>query len=128
MASHGAEARGMGKRAEAVGQQAKAIVTVAREAGADLPRNAQGLAASGVARGVDPASLFAARVEEPDPVGEPVAAEPPPIVVAEPEAQTEESAETAQAEPVLIAKDPVVSEDPSVALLIAEMSEAEESS
>lgn len=51
-----------GRRAEAVGQQAKAAVLAAREAGAELPKNAQGLAASGIARGADPASLFAALV------------------------------------------------------------------
>lgn len=66
MGPQGAEARGAGKRAEAVGQQAKALVAAAREAGAALPKNAQGIAAAAVARGVDPASLFAARVTEPD--------------------------------------------------------------
>ncbi len=57
----GAEA---GRRGEAVGQQAKAAVAAAREAGAELPKNAQGLAASGIARGADPASIFAALVTE----------------------------------------------------------------
>ena len=57
----GAEA---GRRGEAVGQQAKAAVSAAREAGAELPKNAQGLAASGIARGADPASIFAALVTE----------------------------------------------------------------
>jgi len=53
-----------GRRGEAVGQQAKAAVSAAREAGAELPKNAQGLAASGIARGADPASIFAALVSE----------------------------------------------------------------
>ncbi|NNL18599.1 MAG: hypothetical protein HKP37_07655 [Boseongicola sp.] len=53
-----------GRRGEAVGQQAKAAVAAARSAGAELPKNAQGLAASGIARGADPASIFAALVTE----------------------------------------------------------------
>lgn len=56
-----------GRRAEAVGQQAKAAIAAAREAGAELPKNAQGIAASGIARGADPSSIFAALV---GPVGE----------------------------------------------------------
>ena len=56
-----------GRRAEAIGQQAKAAVAAAREAGAELPKNAQGIAASGIARGADPSSIFAALV---GPVGE----------------------------------------------------------
>ena len=51
-----------GKRADAVGQQAKAAVAAARETGLELPKNAQGVAASGIARGADPASIFAALV------------------------------------------------------------------
>jgi len=51
-----------GRRGDAVGQQAKAAVTAAREGGAELPKNAQGIAASGIARGADPASIFAALV------------------------------------------------------------------
>ena len=57
----GAETPRAAKRADAVGQQAKAVLAAARESGADLPRNAQGLAASAVARGLDAGSLFAAR-------------------------------------------------------------------
>lgn len=53
-----------GRRGEAVGQQAKAAVSVARDVGAALPKNAQGLAASGIARGAEPASIFAALVTE----------------------------------------------------------------
>ncbi len=55
-----AEGMGSGNKMNAVGQQAKAAVSVAREFDFDLPRNAQGIAASGIARGADPASLFAA--------------------------------------------------------------------
>ncbi|MEQ9041226.1 MAG: hypothetical protein RIE24_23090 [Silicimonas sp.] len=71
----GIEQGGPGKRAEAVGQQAKAAVAAARDAGSETPRNAQGIAASAVARGIDPASLFAARVAEVGPIaGGPYAA------------------------------------------------------
>ncbi len=52
----------------AIGHQAKAAVVVAREAGVDLPNNAQGIAASGLARGVDAAALFASLVTPDDPV------------------------------------------------------------
>ncbi|MXQ07780.1 hypothetical protein GQ651_07965 [Alphaproteobacteria bacterium GH1-50] len=55
----------MGKSAEAVGQRAKAAVETARAAGTDLPKNAQGVAASGLARGATAESLFAALVSEP---------------------------------------------------------------
>ena len=55
---------GPGKKAAAIGQQAKQAVTVARGF-ADLPKNTQGLAASGLARGADPASLFAGLVAPP---------------------------------------------------------------
>ena len=53
-----------GKGPRSIGSLAKAAVASAREAGADLPKNAQGLAASALARGIDPASLFAARVSD----------------------------------------------------------------
>jgi hypothetical protein len=56
-----------GGRAGAVGQMAKAAVAEARAAGVDLPGNAQGLAASQIARGADPATVFAALVT---PVGD----------------------------------------------------------
>lgn len=85
---HGPGAQGHGKRAEAVGHQAKAAVTAAFEAGAEVPGNAQGLAASAIARGIDPASLFAARVEgQTPPAPEGGGAEPVSVtedVVAEP--------------------------------------------
>lgn len=59
-----------GNSAMAVGQIAKQLVKDAIAAGAELPKNAQGMAASAVARGADPASVFAAQVAEdvpPDP-------------------------------------------------------------
>ena len=69
------QADGPGKKMQAVGQKAKMAVAMAREAGIDLPKNAQGIAASGLARGADPESLFASLVEpdpvDPDPVGDP---------------------------------------------------------
>lgn len=55
-----------GRSGAAVGQQAKAAVAAAIEAGIDVPRNAQGLAASSIARGADPAALFAAQVQSGD--------------------------------------------------------------
>lgn len=58
---------GPGKKMDAVGQQAKAAVNAAREAGIDLPKNAQGMAASGLARGADPETLFASLVTPEDP-------------------------------------------------------------
>jgi hypothetical protein len=41
---------------------AKAAVAEARVAGVEMPKNAQGLAASAIAKGADPASVFAAQV------------------------------------------------------------------
>jgi hypothetical protein len=52
-------------RAGAVGQQAKVAVAAAREAGVELPKNAQGHAASAIARGAAPESVFAALVSPP---------------------------------------------------------------
>ncbi|QGX96856.1 hypothetical protein EI983_00590 [Roseovarius faecimaris] len=54
-----------GKAAQSVGHMAKAAVTAAKEAGAVLPKNAQGLAASAVAHGVDPATLFESMIPPP---------------------------------------------------------------
>lgn len=111
-----AEARGAGKSAEAVGQKAKAIVAVAREANFEVPRNAQGLAASAVARGIDPASLFAGQVSDgvdvpdiaaPDaPDGDSVAQDAAAIM-------SDEAAVTGFAAKAEL----VISEDPSAALL-----------
>ena len=60
----GAPAQNQGTQAvntgRAVGLAAKALVSQARDAGAELPNNIQGKAASSLARGIDPASLFAA--------------------------------------------------------------------
>ena len=64
-----------GKSAASVGHLAKAAVAAAQEAGVDLPKNAQGLAASQIAKGADPASLFAAVVSDEDPTVNPVAPE-----------------------------------------------------
>ena len=51
-----------GKSASAVGQMAKQAVAAAREAGLDVPKNAQGLAASQIAQGASPESIFSAQV------------------------------------------------------------------
>ncbi|MEX0280700.1 MAG: hypothetical protein AB3N13_05860 [Arenibacterium sp.] len=40
-------------------------------AGVDMPKNAQGIAASAIARGADPASVFAARIADPAQPSEP---------------------------------------------------------
>jgi len=61
---------GPGRSARTVGQRARAAVAAAREAGAEVPGNAQGLAARAIARGADPASLFAARVATGDGAGD----------------------------------------------------------
>ena len=132
LAAQSAEARVAGKNAQAVGQQAKAIVAIARELGADMPKNAQGLAASTVARGIDPASLFAARVAEPESAGDTVAPGVAPVAVepvAEVAADGVESGDGAtsavgEADAVSgvvdAAKQLIVSEDPGLALLIDE--------
>lgn len=51
-----------GQHGRAVGHIARQAVTAATVAGADLPRNAQGFAASLIAKGADPESLFSAAV------------------------------------------------------------------
>ncbi len=59
-----------GKSAMAPGQLAKVAVAEARAAGIEVPKNAQGFAASQIAKGADPASIFAAAVtpiDETDP-------------------------------------------------------------
>lgn len=53
---------GPGKSGMAVGQIAKQAVAEARASGIDLPSNAQGMAASQIAKGADPASIFAALI------------------------------------------------------------------
>lgn len=132
LAAQAVEARGAGKNAQAVGQQAKAIVAVAREAAVDMPKNSQGLAASAVARGIDPASLFAARVAEPEGAGDTVAPGDTPVAVepvAEVAADGVESGDVvtgavgeadAVSGVVDAAKQLIVSEDPGLALLIDE--------
>lgn len=51
-----------GKAAQAVGQIAKVAVAEAKSLGVDLPKNAQGVAASAIARGAQAGSVFAAIV------------------------------------------------------------------
>lgn len=51
---------------------AKAAVAEAKAAGVETPKNAQGLAASAIAKGADPSSVFAALIT-PDPVTDDVA-------------------------------------------------------
>lgn len=61
-------ATGPGKKMMSIGHLAKAAVTAARDAGAELPKNAQGVAASGLARSADPETLFASLIAPEDPV------------------------------------------------------------
>ena len=61
-----------GKSAQAVGQMAKIAVTEAKAAGVDLPKNAQGMAASAISKGADPSTVFAA-LATPDPIADDVA-------------------------------------------------------
>lgn len=58
------EAVGPSNRVNAVGQLARTAVQDARESGIDLPKNAQGHAASRIARGADPESVFSALVAD----------------------------------------------------------------
>lgn len=57
---HAAAPQSPTSRPEAPGQAAKAAIREAGEAGADLPANIQGKVASAIARGIDPATVFAA--------------------------------------------------------------------
>lgn len=61
-----AETAGPSNRVNAVGQLAKTAVQDARESGVELPKNAQGYAASQIARGADPESVFSALVSADD--------------------------------------------------------------
>jgi hypothetical protein len=64
-----------GKSAQSVGHLAKAAVAEAKANGVDVPKNAQGVAASAIARGAEPALVFAAQIETP-PVDEVPASDP----------------------------------------------------
>ena len=59
-----------GKSGQSVGHIAKQAVASARAAGIELPANAQGLAASQIAKGADPASIFAAQTTPTDDVAQ----------------------------------------------------------
>ena len=87
-----------GKSAQSVGHQAKQAVATAREAGIELPKNAQGFAASQIASGADPATLFAAQVEDPPVDSADVSTEAADEPVEVP-ADTEQPAETAAPPP-----------------------------
>lgn len=91
-----------GKSAESVGHAAKAAVAAAREAGLDVPRNAQGLAASQIARGADPASIFAARTAETPSGEEPLPVAPDPDTTG----PGDENVLTAPQEPLPVATGP----------------------
>ena len=57
-----------GKSAESVGHRAKAAVQTTFADTSTAPANAQGLAASAIARGIDPAQLFASMIADQTPV------------------------------------------------------------
>ncbi len=108
-------------RAGAVGQQAKVAVAAARETGAELPKNAQGHAASAIAHGAAPESVFAARVSPPaddggSPIGGAVGVAPadtgdvPDVAVGD----TDPTVETVPAEDEAAVPPEVVSEDADV--------------
>ena len=67
------EAVRRGRSEDAVGQQARAVVSEARETGVELPRNAQGISASQIARtgSVDLSALIDIQAE-----AEPIQADP----------------------------------------------------
>lgn len=87
VAGDGVEASPAAKngKGRAVGLAAQSAVRQAREDGITLPANIQGKVASAIARGIDPASIFAALAaptEEPVPVeGEPAIPEGEPPVI-----------------------------------------------
>jgi hypothetical protein len=53
-----------GKSLQAVGHLAKAAIAEAKSAGIEVPKNAQGMAASSIARGAEPSSVFAALIAQ----------------------------------------------------------------
>lgn len=67
-----------GKSAQSVGHQAKAAVAEAAANGIELPKNAQGVAASQIARGVEAAMVFQAPSEATAPGDAPPPDGPPP--------------------------------------------------
>ncbi|NNE79366.1 MAG: hypothetical protein HKN18_03750 [Silicimonas sp.] len=96
---------GPGNKMNSPGHLAKASVASALEAGADLPKNAQGLAASAIAKGADPAAIFSALIA-PDtpadvgaddfaPVAAPMVEKSIPVQDAPPEAIPEGSSDVA---------------------------------
>lgn len=54
-----------GRSSQAVGHMAKAAVAAAQAAGIELPRNAQGRAASAIAHGADAETLFGLQTDPP---------------------------------------------------------------
>ncbi|MBS0124417.1 hypothetical protein [Thetidibacter halocola] len=110
----------------AVGHMAKAAVAEARAAGAELPANAQGLAASGIARGMDVMAMLAAY--GPPPVASP---EPTPDLGVDPaealpatNAPGEEAAvETAEPEAGMASGEAVTGYAASVGILSVTASE-----
>lgn len=90
-----------GKSGQSVGHMAKQAVAAARGAGVELPSNAQGLAASQIAKGADPASVFAAQITPPEddvPLADPIdgVATPPETVP-----ETDEAADAMQDNPTV---------------------------
>ena len=79
------EAQGPGKSGSSTGHLAKQAVSAARAAGIEIPKNAQGIAASQISKGADPASVFAVQVvvDVPDPIVEEPEVPAEPVVTAD---------------------------------------------
>ncbi len=107
-----------GNKQNSVGHRAKAAVVAAREAGLDLPKNAQGFAASAIAKGADSASVFQSLIVSDDP---PVSDEVPTEVIddlvppddpAPVPGNVGEEVRVAEAKPALTVDPPIVSDEP----------------
>lgn len=105
-----------GNRDQTVGHKAKAAVAAARDAGVELPKNAQGLAASGIAGGVDPSSLFVAFVGPVEDAQAPAlpAADPSITEPSVPADDPVESSELAQADTMEIEASSIISASANV--------------
>lgn len=87
-----------GKSAGAPGQLAKIAVADAKAAGAALPKNAQGMAASAIAKGADPASVFAAMIPPPPEPAPELGLEPAPETAPDSAPTTPDAADAAAAQ------------------------------
>ena len=79
-----------GKSAQSIGHQAKAAVEIARANDTELPKNAQGAAASAIARGADPQSVLAANLAINEPSVTESASPEPTVDPTEPDLQNQD--------------------------------------